>query len=713
MRGNSSYDILPEAVQFFLNSNPPRCTNNEISEVPGLKPPSLFYERHLDTRLMLKKVQVVPLEHLLSRVVDLTLESAAIQHTVFPKVQKDDVFHELDSRETITLSNDAARVATAYRDTTSLLSRVLTSTLLFHPRAPRWYGSTLEWGDMNLGTHHSTASLNCYGLDIRSFCLLSKNVQDVIDNETRELIGDLNKYYRPLAWWEIFSFSEEAKALLADFDRIASAGTFDGSCQTFGYRSPPLGNSTTPLDAASTPWRTPVSSFGMRTAPGHRGMFDERGGRGATPRITRSNAAQLARRRSIAKGKRDSLKASTPTQSLANNTASWPEVRVSEQTATTTEHFLLRAWAQSVEYDTTFIIFHCGNFERIGFRHRESQTLFISSLVDIHNCSNPSYGRLQAGLYLAIVEDAINRVKQQQTLEAQPKARKRRRNLSEERPTRQYKTRSAVVKDRNDAKDYEALKLHVPTRSLALVELRSERYNSSAPAAFIRSGTDKKSKYGPDDYLSLVLTSEIGKGAIGVVYDARLEIVIDGCICNARAVVKLAFEEKEVESMRHEYSVYQHLYERGVVDGIPHVFGFFVDIETGVGALVMSCVGKCLWDLRPDETKDYVRVSSTVEEAYVRILKKIHRADICHGDIGEQNLMLMDDERATLIDFDRAKLFPSEDAKRQELEELFALLHQEPSQSEPQPITVSRSNILAELDAISDSSSEEDKTTPE
>ena len=59
--------------------------------------------------------------------------------------------------------------------------------------------------------------------------------------------------------------------------------------------------------------------------------------------------------------------------------------------------------------DTTFIIFHCGKYERIGVRHRATGTLFLSNLIDVHGCRDPGYGKIQVGLYLLIIRDAMER----------------------------------------------------------------------------------------------------------------------------------------------------------------------------------------------------------------------------------------------------------------------------------------------------------------
>jgi hypothetical protein len=56
------------------------------------------------------------------------------------------------------------------------------------------------------------------------------------------------------------------------------------------------------------------------------------------------------------------------------------------------------------------IIFNSGNFEYVGVRHRESQTLYVSDLIDVARCANPGYGKLHIGIYITAIEDALDRV---------------------------------------------------------------------------------------------------------------------------------------------------------------------------------------------------------------------------------------------------------------------------------------------------------------
>jgi hypothetical protein len=46
-------------------------------------------------------------------------------------------------------------------------------------------------------------------------------------------------------------------------------------------------------------------------------------------------------------------------------------------------------------------------------RHRLSQTLYVSDVIEPPTCKNPAYGKLQVGIYIAAIQDAINRKKQE------------------------------------------------------------------------------------------------------------------------------------------------------------------------------------------------------------------------------------------------------------------------------------------------------------
>jgi len=70
-----------------------------------------------------------------------------------------------------------------------------------------------------------------------------------------------------------------------------------------------------------------------------------------------------------------------------------------------------QAWAQAVRNDTSLVVLHSGNYEYICVRHRKSQTFYVSDIINVETCKNPAYGELHVGLYIAAVQDTINRTK--------------------------------------------------------------------------------------------------------------------------------------------------------------------------------------------------------------------------------------------------------------------------------------------------------------
>jgi hypothetical protein len=157
-------------------------------------------------------------------------------------------------------------------------------------------------------------------------------------------------------------------------------------------------------------------------------------------------------------------------------------------------------------------------------------------------------------------------------------------------------------------------------RHLALIRIQYGVYNSPEPSSFLRSGSSlspvvgplpprkAKDKYRSDEYFTLVLTSEIGDGATGIVHGATLELeTSDVQRLTHEVVVKLAFSDEQQERLRKEYAIYQHLATANVM-GIPTVLGLFEDLEGGSMALVMNNAGVSLWEKRADE-KGQVTVS--------------------------------------------------------------------------------------------------------
>lgn len=71
-----------------------------------------------------------------------------------------------------------------------------------------------------------------------------------------------------------------------------------------------------------------------------------------------------------------------------------------------------KAWAQAVKVDGTVIILSSGNCELICLRHRATKTLYVSDLIEPPKCSDPGYGKLHVGIFVAAVQDAMDRMMQ-------------------------------------------------------------------------------------------------------------------------------------------------------------------------------------------------------------------------------------------------------------------------------------------------------------
>jgi hypothetical protein len=269
-------------------------------------------------------------------------------------------------------------------------------------------------------------------------------------------------------------------------------------------------------------------------------------------------------------------------------------------------------------------------------------------------CENPGYGKLQVGIYVAAIQDTIARYKQQLDNTARPKNsddddsfggdndnddgghegdrehRKdrsgggRRDDLGNSGHALEMKGRTGKKDPAVDESiavcllelckpphepDYEYQIIQVAnSRNVVLLFLRYDIYDSPIPATFFRSapimaGTKFPtpplsprdiSTCGLDECLPIVLTSEIGHGATGIVHGGTLQLEsVDGSV-PLDIVVKLAFHNEQRHALRDEYEVYRNLRSKGVLRGITTVLGFFDDCEGGPCALVMLYAGASL-----------------------------------------------------------------------------------------------------------------------
>jgi len=181
----------------------------------------------------------------------------------------------------------------------------------------------------------------------------------------------------------------------------------------------------------------------------------------------------------------------------------------------------------------------------------------------------------------------------------------------------------------------------------------------------LQSPADKWN-FRPDEYMILILTSDIAQGATGIIHGATLQVQIsDSTYLTGDVVIKLALCIEQKACLRNEYSIYQHLASKHV-NGLPTVLGIFDDLEEGPSILIMTHAGTCLHRGQA--------VSSSTRAALLTILQDIHKAGVLHCDLRPQNLLVDKFGKATIIDFDQSRRDTSNTDKKRECAELIHIL---------------------------------------
>ncbi|KAJ3515656.1 hypothetical protein NLJ89_g1624 [Agrocybe chaxingu] len=344
-------------------------------------------------------------------------------------------------------------------------------------------------------------------------------------------------------------------------------------------------------------------------------------------------------------------------------------------------HHIQHAWARAVLTDSTFIIFHCGRYERIGIRHRKTQTLYLSELVDTVLSSDPTYRTLHIGLYIAILKDLLDRKASHSAENASKIGPKRRRNsISEgdgQRKRRRLDSETTNGSNLTDASKIEDIDLaeELESRMLALIYLNYGCYRSPAPSSFHRVAPPcsftssaaeslrppkRKGAYKAFQYFSLVLGEPLAGGAVGIGHPAEVVFTCTsrGFVRNENLVIKLAFGENEQEKMWHEYSIYQHMWRNKDMKGIVKIYGMFQDAETGTLALLMEHGGTSATKREAARTGqiDVLHLTSKERDSLEFALNSIHEAGVVHGDVRSDNIVIDSSNQFRIIDFDCAIL---------------------------------------------------------
>ncbi|KAJ6606932.1 hypothetical protein B0H10DRAFT_577049 [Mycena sp. CBHHK59/15] len=683
-----------------LSFRPPRL--EEDPSYSSDPPTSLsFYDKHVDDRLRLERVVAVPsLVHSLSSVIDDVIQLKADESFEYPRTTKgDDIVHPTRRAYICSVNpfSTATEVAKFYEESTAAFCHPVASAFLVDPFA--WL-SFFIFNDGNYRLKYGTKMGNFspflregFSLDVRHVgekITVFKEQFQAYDADTQRTLTGLVHQFPSLGTWQFYCPSPDAETLLRDMGRVASSSSFTPRlCGPVGFPSKPSSR-TRPLDATNTPWNippanassapNPVGSENPWTIPPRR---SERlkGVHAPVEASSEPKERPLRRQRLLPTGAVNGILSSKKRRPCSGKAHHF-----------LTDDFIQHGWNQSVRDDTTLIVFSNGNYERIGVRHRATQTLYLSDLIDVTECKDPAYGKLHIGLYMSAFRDAVDRWTQLQDMEESPTdkatpanthAQKRGAEIAEPDTPSKRRRPSPPAGDEGPDRVF----AETASRHLALVRISHGIYESTVPAAFSRSrpsllGTYTgpetvprlKQTYLPAEYFTLVLTSEAGEGAVGIVHGATIEVMTEeGELLTQDVVVKLAFSSEQQAALQHEYSIYYHL-AAADVKGIPVVLGLFEDVESSVTALVMTHCGVNLWYSRRLEDDHNVKVSPEEKAAFLAIMDNIHRAGVRHLDLRPQNLLLNDAGEATIIDFDKAVLNPTKRGCKRESARLKNLL---------------------------------------
>ncbi|KAH9474899.1 hypothetical protein JR316_0013367 [Psilocybe cubensis] len=281
-------------------------------------------------------------------------------------------------------------------------------------------------------------------------------------------------------------------------------------------------------------------------------------------------------------------------------------------------HYIQKAWYTAVVTDATFILFSCGTLQRIGIRHRGSQTLFLSDVIDTMRWSSLGFGQIHLGLVLAAIRDRLSMINEEELL-----------NRHSSRRTENLIQRNLYNAIKNNATRPQQ-RISNPVHQLTSTEMDKKFFNdelarrdmvflfadfgvhqSPAPSAFRRMEPScvsrlfnsnsynfkHKPSYSPDSYISATINqTSIGEGSMGVAYKTIVEVeTSSGTKYQRGMVIKLATGDIK-EKIINEYEVYKQLASRGVTRGIIGTHGLFHDTETGAMLMLMDDAGNSLAD---------------------------------------------------------------------------------------------------------------------
>ncbi|KAH9474857.1 Mitogen-activated protein kinase kinase 5 [Psilocybe cubensis] len=640
--------FIPVLRQFLESCYEPFTSYSSYN--PDPEHPLIFHDRHIASALLLKNVKhgAWIMKELSNLCEDTIKDFTAAGHTFIENRNYWEKFRR--PSEYVSYCEDIAK---RHFVRTSIPCNAYASKLLFSPNDPIWF----NFINARLsGSHIARRSFCCTG----DTAIIKPEGEDTGDRkfkippETRSTLGNralsnLNKLrdMDNIFNYEFFVATKTAEALL---DRMGCWGEFKWEMPTVtGAHVLPasLPGKDSPFIQSLFPL---LGVEPLRPLPIHMG--------------TSSRKSAHAR------------KVVAP---LTNTRRAKSKYRIN------VHHYIQKAWIDAVHTDATFIVFSCGRQERIAIRHRQSQTLFLSDLIDPTKI--PGYRKIHLGLTIAAIKDRLERWDPIEVENRRPSKRKEPPGYSsiynsmKDKATRRKRRRLNPELGLTSVEmDKKAFDDELAKRDLVLFYLNYSYMSSPAPSAFRRMEPScasrpfqnhsyhfkRKASYSPARYiLATTYQDDIGSGAVGLVYRVTVEIEIeDGSKHQRTLILKLAIGDKK-DQIIQEYEIYKRLAEANATYGIVGVHGLFHDMETDALMMIMDDGGMSL-RTRAIEKKlkihydwdDSVETAEKERDAFIKALKGIHHAHVIHQDIRIDNLMINDAGDVFIIDFDNGRYDP-------------------------------------------------------
>ncbi len=154
----------------------------------------------------------------------------------------------------------------------------------------------------------------------------------------------------------------------------------------------------------------------------------------------------------------------------------------------------------------------------------------------------------------------------------------------------------------------------------------------------------------PRDFGPYVLLREIGRGGMGVVYEAQqkgldravaVKMILAGNLASPEAVRRFQAEARAAARLRHSNIV--HIHDVGQLHGQDYFAMEYIDGQSLAQRIAQ----------RPVEPREAVRLTAMV----ARAVEHLHRQGIVHRDLKPSNILLDSDDQPYVTDFGLAKVF--------------------------------------------------------